>query len=784
MHARSCFLSRSGPMRGTGSWAAVLIASLVVASLVGPAARSAAQSRRGGTVAGIVLLDLDGSPVHGAVVFLIGPGRFVTTDAQGRFVLTDVPEGQWEILAQREHLTAERQAVTVRPGETTTVTFRLKLSPIHEEITVTATPATGRTTFEAFNAITTLDTFALAVNRQGTLGEVLEQEPGVARRSFGPGSSRPIIRGFDGDRVLIMEDGTGTGDLSSQSGDHGVPIDPSSLDRVEVVRGPATLLYGSNAIGGVVHAVTPQESFRTAPRAGLQGQVTADVGSADRQLGSNAGFQYGAPSARWLLWGAGGGRRTSDYQTPLGPVTHSRTRASFGRVGVGYAGARLFVSVESRLEDGRNGVPFAGVFHGEGAGEDDDRRLSLGPAGEAEEPVPLVDIDWRRRAGRVDVGLRNLGTAAVEGLRVIASVTDWVHEELETVEGRTDVATRLTNRTFSVRAEATQRPMARLSSGKFGVSAELRRFGAAGEEALAPTTEQTGLAAFAYEELTLGRYRVEVGGRVEHRGYDVTSEAPRGARDRQFTGVSGSVGVRAELAARSAFVANLTRSFRAPALEELYNFGPHVGNLAFEVGNPDLAREAALGVDLSLRHRTARARGNVNAYVYQIDNFVFLDVTDDREDGLPVAFFRQGDSRFVGLDAVGSLQVREGVWLHGDVGYVRASLTHTGEPLPRIPPLKGRVGVEVHLGGLSVTPELAWAARQARVHRGEAPTDGWAVFNLRVAHVWARPHAAHMLGVTIQNVTDALYRNHTSFIKALAPEAGRGVRLAYTLRFF
>ncbi len=741
----------------------------------------AAQARRGGTVTGTVVLDLDGSPVHGAVILIVGPGRFVTTDAQGRFTLTDVPEGQWEILAQREHLTAERQTVVVRAGETTTVSFRLRLSPIHEEITVTAAPGAGRTTFEAFNAITTLDTFALAVNRQGTLGEVLEQEPGVARRSFGPGSSRPIIRGFDGDRVLIMEDGTGTGDLSSQSGDHGVPIDPSSLDRVEVVRGPATLLYGSNAIGGVVNAITPHETFRAAPRSGLQGQFTTDAGSADAQVGGNAGFQYGAPSARWLLWGAGGGRRTGDYRTPAGPVAHSRTRASFGRAGAGYAGSRLFVSVESRFEDGVNGVPFAGIFHEE---EADESAGEVNGGHAAEEPVPLVDIDWRRRAVRVDVGLRDLGARAVDSVRVIASVTDWAHDELETVGDQTDVATRLTNRTYGLRAELTQRPAGRLSAGKFGASAEFRRFAAAGEEALAPATDQAGMAAFAYEELTLGRAKVELGGRVEHRRYDVASEGPRRARDRRFTGLSGSVGFRTELAARTAFVANLTRSFRAPALEELYNFGPHVGNLAFEVGNPDLAREAAVGLDVSVRHRTARARADVNGYLYRIDNFVFLGVTGEREDGLPVAFFQQGDSRFVGVDAVGSLQVHDRLWLHADVGYVEATLTSTGESLPRIPPLKGRVGVELSVGGFTLTPELVWAARQSRVYREEAPTDGWAVLNLRIARVWARPHAAHILGVTIHNATDALYRNHTSFIKELAPEAGRGVRVAYTLRFF
>ena len=157
-----------------------------------------------------------GQPVHGAVVLVVGSGLVALTAENGKFEIENVPAGTYEILAQREHLTAARQTITVHTEHTTTVNFTLELSPVHEEVTVTATPAGRTTTFEAFNAITTLDSFELSTNVAGTLGDALENQPGVAKRSFGPGSSRPIIRGFDGDRVLMMEDGIGTGDLASQ----------------------------------------------------------------------------------------------------------------------------------------------------------------------------------------------------------------------------------------------------------------------------------------------------------------------------------------------------------------------------------------------------------------------------------------------------------------------------------------------------------------------------------------------------------------------------------------
>ena len=233
------------------------------------------------------------------------------------------------------------------------------------------------------------------------------------------------------------------------------------------------------------------------------------------------------------------------------------------------------------------------------------------------------------------------------------------------------------------------------------------------------------------------------------------------------------------------FVANLSRSHRAPALEELYNFGPHVGNLVFEVGNPDLEAETTVGLDLSLRHLSDRVRGDFNFYVYDIGNFVFLDIeADEIVGGLRVGQFLQGDGRFTGFDAKGSVRLGGPVWANVGLGFVDAKLTTTNEALPRIPPLRGSVSVDFPYMGLSVTPELLFASRQDAVFRDETETDGYAVLNLRASYVWPLRHMAHVLSVSAFNLTNELYRNHTSFIKDLAPEIGRGFRVGYSLRFF
>ena len=792
----------------SGLHAAIVPAVLAVFT----ALASPAQAQESGAVRGTVTLTENGGAVHGAVVLIVGAGMVGLTAEDGTFEIGDVPPGSYEVLAQREHLTAGRQMIDVSAGGTATLDFELGLSPVHEEVTVTASAGGTETTLEAFNAVTTLDSFDLVGELSGSLGDALRNEPGIASRSFGPGSSRPVIRGFDGDRVLILEDGIRTGDLSSQSGDHGITIDPNSAERIEIVRGPATLLYGSNAVGGLVNIITPHESYRQSLFEGTRAQFTAGAGTANAQAGTNASLQHAQDNL--LFWAGGSLRQTGDYDTPEGTIENSATELTNARAGIGWFGDRLFASGGITAENGRYGVPFADEFHG----HHEDEHGHDADEGEdehgAEEEIE-VDLDSRRRVGRFDIGVRNLDNPVADQVSLSLNVIDWHHDELEIEDGIESVGTRFDNRTYVVRADVEQRQTERLS-GRFGAWTQVRDFEAAGFEALAPQTDLTSFAAFAYEELSFGRLRLQFGGRVERNDYrsmertgghfhgdddhegdddhdehegeddheeEVVIVAPD-PRDRDFVGASASIGLHADLGGGSAFVANLTRSHRTPALEELYNFGPHVGNLAFEVGNPELDAETTLGLDVSLRHQTDRVRVNVNFFVYDIDNFIFGDRTAGMLDNLPVFNFVQDDSRFVGFDAQGSFRLAGQAWATLGLGYVDATLTTTGAALPRIPPLRGTLSLDVPYRGFTVSPELMFAARQDNVFRGETETDGYVVADVRASYVWPRQHTAHILTFTAYNLTNVLYRNHMSFIKDLAPEMGRGFKVGYSVRFF
>ena len=789
----------------------VRLAALTMAAL---ATVSPLQAQETGTVRGTVTLMENGGPVDGALILIIGTGAFTFTD-DGTFEFTNVPAGTYDVIAQREQLTAGLQTVSIGAGETAIADFELSLSPVREEVTVTASAAVGaEATLRTFNAVSTVDSFEIARAAPNTIGEALEDEPGIANRSFGPGASRPVIRGFGGDRVLIIEDGLPTGDLSAASDHHGMTIDPNSAERIEIVRGPATLLYGSGVVGGLINIITPHAAYRnllTPPESygetlidGTRAQLGADTGSANRQAGAYANLQHA--QGNMLYWGSGAQRRTGDYDTPEGPVFNTAAELTNARTGLGYFGDRAFASLSLTFEDSRFGLPFEDIFHSHGSEENAHGHAEPEDAGGGNDAA--IDLTSRRRVGRFDLGLRNLDNDFLQGVRTGFHVIDVADDHVDTVGGVDNVDSRISNRTYIKRTLFYQRQLGHFT-GRFGTELKYRDFDVTGTETLAPRTDQSTISAFGYEEVSFGRYRLQFAGRAERNDYKTAGRVPLPGgddadddhghdhghdagdedhleppdpRDRQFLGVSASVGLHADLGAATALVTNLMRSHRVPALQELYNFGPHLGN--FEVGNPDLEAETTLGLDLSLRRQSGRFGTDLNFYVYDIENFIFGDHTTEVVNNLRVLDIIQDDSRFVGFDARGSVRLGGQAWASLGIGYVNATLTSTNEAVPRIPPLRATLSVDIPYAAFTVSPELMFAARQGRVFRDETTTPGYAVLNLDASYIWPRQHMAHVLSLTGYNLTNALFRNHMSFIKDLAPEIGRGVKVGYSLRFF
>ena len=744
-----------------------------------------------GAIEGQVVLNEGGEPLHGAFVTIVELGRSALTDDEGRYRFDDVPAGTYQLESHLDSIFSEStKHVVVQAGAEVTADFQLALLAIKSAITVTA-ETEHKTGLETFQAVTSLDSFDLASTPTPSLGEALDRMvgSGVAKRSFGPGSSRPIIRGFDGDRVLIMQDGIRTGTLSSQSGDHGEVLNTAQLDRIEIVKGPATLLYGTNAMGGTVNAISRHHDLHQHPHQGVRGFVSGSAGTANRLGGSNAGFEYG--HGNWMIWGSGGGTRTGDYDTPRGPVFSSRAKTLNGRGGVGWYGPRTFVSFEIQADDGIYGVPFAHEFEGAGAADETgvEETVNEGEAGDIER----IMIDTRRDAYQFGWGVKNLGPA-IEDFSLKLNLTDWNHQEVELFQGgATEVATEFNQRQFVYRGVFEQKKRGVLT-GRFGFWGLRRDFDVAGEETLAPPVDQQAIAAFGLEELSFERVKLQFGGRLERNRYQPGlfpnpqaaggDGAPGRLPERSFTSLSVAAGIHADLWRDGAVVVNYAHTNRAPALEELYNNGPHIGNLAFEIGDPSLRTETGNGIDLSIRHQSRRYRAEVNLFYYSFDNFVFPFLTGEIEGGLRVVEFTQLDARFAGGEAKVNLGLWRDIRLKLAVDFVDAQETNLHTPLPRIPPLRGKAGLDIRHGNFSIEPELILANQQGQLFTAETRTPGYTVMHLKASYTIPQQHLAHQFSVDVFNIGDRLYRNHSSFIKDLAPEIGRGVRFSYMVRVF
>lgn len=733
----------------------LLLSSLFL--LLAAATVSLAQSN--GKIAGKVTVSDFGTPLGGATVRVVQLNRTVETDADGNYEITNLPPARYTISAHQEgFVDLVRNVVLMQGAAAGGVDFRLSLVGVHAQVTVTPT-GSGESTFEAIQPIVSVNADKILERSNGGFGDALTDEPGVNKRSATLASSRPVIRGFDGDRVLVATDGLRVGSIASQSGNHAEPIDVLSLERIEIVKGPETILYGSNAIGGVVNAVSRHEDEL---HRGTSGYFSILGATNNRQAALSGGVEKSF--GRFMVWGNGSGQRSSDYRAGdfYGRVDHTFTKYASGDGGTGYFGDKAFASFNYNYYQTRYGIP-------------------INPDEPKERSITLHRNDFRFNGGFRDLN------SPIEGMRFSFDYSDLNQKEFES-EGEEmagaeeDPAIIFDNKVYSYRALFSQRRYNNLT-GTFGIDGYRRNYRTEGAETLIPgLVRQDSFSAFGLENLDYKRIGFQFGARVENNRYR-PSDADLLRRD--ITGFSGAFGVKVPLWENGVFVANFTRSHRAPALEELYNNGPHDDTLSFEVGDNRLRPEISNGVDLSLRHQAGRFRAEANFFYYDIRNFTFLRLTDeiDEDTELPISFYIQGNSRFVGTEVSLETRANKIIDFFGNLDYVNAELK-SGTPLPRIPPFRAHLGIDAHYKYFSVRPELTLAAAQRRVFESEIPTDGYKVFNIAGNVIIPRRRFAHIFTVYGFNLTNELYYNHISFIKEFAPEIGRGLRLGYTIRFY
>jgi iron complex outermembrane recepter protein len=645
----------------------------------------------------------------------------------------------------------------------------------------------------------------LLLRSKTTLGETLDGTPGVSSTYFGPNASRPIIRGQDGDRIRILNNGGGLLDVSSLSFDHAVTADPISIERIEVLRGPGALQYGGSTIGGVVNVIDnriPKEALFTS-KGGAAGKIDAGFGTGNRERGAGALLEAGTD--RFALHLDGFDRKTSSVKVP---VQLECNKAS------GFSSARRICNSQSSIRGGAVGASylFADGYLGASAST---YCSNYGTVAE-----PDVTIDMKSNRFELEGEVRNL-QGFIKSIKGQYSNTDYAHTEFEGPEA----GTVFKNKGNDFRLEARHARLAGFSGqfeGLVGVQIDNARFSADGSEAFAPYSRTRQSALFGYEEVKASWGELTFGGRyesvkVESLGNPDPALGKFVPGQRNFKPASFAAGALWDISPQWQLTGNIARTQRAPKDYELFTDGPHIATKAYEVGSADLGKESAVQVDVGTAWKSGANLFALNAYLSRFKNYIGLlqstGVTRNLEDGevnpeddpanpgfsvatgleldaLAEFRYQQVRARFAGFEVSGNIRLIEGaspldLALRADV--VKATNLSTGQPLPRIAPVRLGATLKYASGPLGANIGLDYLAAQKRVPVGDRETGAYTLWNAGINYRVKSGPINTLLYARLDNLTNKLAYPATSILTSTAfpnaPLPGRNLKVGLQATF-
>lgn len=638
----------------------------------------------------------------------------------------------------------------------------------------------------------------LAEKTRAQLGDILTSLPGVSATSFSPGASRPVLRGYQGNRVAVLTDGIGNIDASNTSADHAVTIDTLTVERIEVLRGPAVLLFGGQAVGGAVNALDKRIP-RSIPDEDIHVDALAGYGSAARDWSGGASIDM--PITDRVIAHLDGSYRNSDDLRTGGYVLPPNLRAEVldfaaeetsegnlkeaaeareladqsGRIpnsavkswtaggGIAFIDDNGNLGVSYSIYDTNYGIPARpGASHAHAAAET------------AEEAAVTIGL----RQYRLDFrGELNLGEALLEKLRLRAGYADYTHTEFEGDE----IGTVFNSQGIEARAELIQNDRGGWR-GASGVQYQTRNFEALGAEAFVPPNKTRQYGLFTLQEYSKGNLDAEVAGRFD----TVELRADTLGLTRSFNNVSAAFGLGYNIGDLK-IGANISRTGRAPAVEELFSNGPHIATQAFEIGDPDLKSERAWNGELYARYDTPGTAFSATLYTNRFDNFIYEADTGDIKDDLPVFQYFQNDAKVWGVEFQASKRLASfgssNLSVDGVADYTRAKISSGGGNVPRIPPLRLLGGVELTNASFDLRGEVEWSDDQTKTAAFETPTDGFTLVN--ASATW-RPFGRGRniaLIASANNIFDVTARRAASFTKDFVPLTGRDFRVTARVSF-
>lgn len=714
-----------------------------------------------GAISGVVTDAATGEPVSYVTVVLVEANRAGTGHEDGSFIIPNVIPGEYTLRVHRVGFSAVTRSVRITAGETLTVNIRMQSSAFQSRaIEVTARRMNGD---DVYTPELRLSGRELRQQLGRTLAETLRNEPGMAQSTMGPAPARPVLRGLSGDRLVLLEDGRTTGDVSTSAPDHAVTIDPINSQYIEILRGPSALLYTSNAVAGVVNVVRGQ--IPTELPEHFHGTVSVQGESVNQGL-SAGGATY---TSRGNLGFRGdfGIRTASDIQTPEGELDNTAILNFHGGAGVSRIDHRGLLGFSANAFISRYGIP--GDFIGS---HPNGVRINL----------QRYQADMRREIAPESHWVRTI--------RLDYTLSYYFHEELEFSPQREafDIVgyeAELVTNTMSLRFFHEAFGLA--DKGAFGLTAQ-HRYNAPGGFTFTPTTHDAAVALFTYQDLTFGNWNLQAGLRGDFYTLTPVEEVQTAAglrRQRTFANVSGGLKAVYPLTNALQTSFSLMRTVRMPGVEELFSEGPHLPAYSYEIGNPDMNEEIGHGAEWSVRFAGNRIGLQGALFYYDFINYLYPRATGEESvrRPLPIYQFTGEAARMWGWEVLAEVDLLQGLRLSGTTSFVQGDLVNRNEPLPFIPPLTGKADLNYTRGVYTIGTSVRFASAQNRLGEFEEPTSGYRIHDAFLQAHFSHGSHMHTLSLNAENIANTTYRMHLSRVKSIMPEPGRNIKILYRMYF-
>lgn len=721
------------------------------------------------SIKGKVIDEKDNEPLLGVNIILEEFKIGTASNINGEFGFENLPAGNYKL--KFSYIGHKTVIHTVAVPQTDLLIVQLKEGTVDlQEVVVTGNPF-GSDPKQISQSTLSLANLDLQIRNSSTVAEMLNYQPGISMRSNGTAASRPVIRGFSNSRILILENGLRMGDLSNTSDDHGVSSDGSSAERIEVLRGPASLLYGSNAIGGVINILT--ESIPNFIPGEADGTIQVSSSSVNKMLNGNADVHFGIN--RFAFHGNYFNRTNDDYKDGTGNTVSNSDLSSNG-----------FQFGMSFIPDfGTAGLSFSSY----------NNRYGI-PAEISEDEEGPIQIEMEKREARILLESSKLDTF-VKSFSLKAGYQDYKHKEILKTTGETGTSFGL--KSISADLSFKHDFIANNLQGAFGFWTLNQQYTVSGEEAFTPNADYFSIAAYLLEQLQLEKLNFQFGIRYEMNKINIPSAVISDAlfpeEEKTFNSFSGSIGIVYALTDDVSFFTNIANAFRAPTIEELSSYAIHEATGTFDIGKRNLGNENNYGIDIGFRMRKPHHVVEISGYYNVINDYIFReplnifynpDLADDPfndTSGIPVYQYTQVDAKIFGAELKAQYEFTNSVSITTIADYVVGKKQNGDENLPQLPPF--RFSIEPRYTNDNYWFGFIWklAAEQKNTAPFETPTKGYGVVDLYGGIKILTGDFVHMLNIKIDNLLDQPYKEHLSAIKNFAYMPGRNFQLGYKFLF-